>query len=296
LISVLVPVKDDPRLDSLLAELQVQCAALALDTEVVVVDASGGRLDWIRQRHPDVRWIDSTPLPPRAHPIPHQRNEALAAARGDIFVFVDSDCMPSHSWLESMVTPIHDEREALVAGAVQFSGYATVRQPRHDRYVTKAGTQSLAFSRTVLDRVGYYDESLAGAHDYDFCLRAGTAGFRILFVARAAVEHPADPLGKALNHAFRYGRDAARLYLKHPRELRRLTDSHLLYTTFYTAYVAMLPLTARRPVLALSILAPYLVGRPRSVRRQVLNLTHGAGTLGECLRLVVHNAISEGSP
>src|SRR5581483_3795584 len=162
---------------------------------------------------------ESAALAPGSQPIPHQRNEALAAARGDVFVFVDSDCSPSPGWLEAMVRPIREEAETMVAGSVRFTGYATVRQPRERGYVAKAGTQSFAFTRDVLERVGRYDESLTGAHDYDFCLRAGAAGFRILFAPDAVVEHPTDPLRKSLDHAFRYGRDAVRLYARHPKAI-----------------------------------------------------------------------------
>jgi mycofactocin glycosyltransferase len=286
-ISVLIPVKDDPRLDDLLTEVQAQRTALSEESEVVVIDASAGRLAWIKARHPDVRWVDSAPLAPDAHPIPHQRNEALAAARGDVFVFVDSDCAPSPGWLEAMVRPIRDEGEPMVAGSVRFAGYATVRQPRGRAYVTKAGTQSFALTREVVDRVGLYDESLPGAHDYDLCLRAVAAGFRILFAPDAVVEHPTDPLRKSLDHAFRYGRDAVRLYARHPKAIRSLSDSHVLYTSFYALYVAGLPLVIKRPALGLAIVAPYLVGRPRSVRRQLLNLAHGAGSVVECVHLVL---------
>jgi GT2 family glycosyltransferase len=286
-ISVLIPVKDDPRLDGLLAEARAQRSALSEESEVVVVDASAGRLAWVKARHPDVLWVDSSPLAPGANPIPHQRNEALAAARGDVFVFVDSDCAPAPGWLEAMVRPIRDEGEAMVAGSIRFAGYATVRQPRERSYVTKAGTQSFALTRDVVDRVGLYEETLPGAHDYDFCLRAIAAGFRILFAPDAVVEHPTDPLRKSLDHAFRYGRDAVRLYARHPRAIRSLTDSHVLYTSFYALYVAGLPFVIRRPALGFAIVAPYLAGRPRSVRRQLLNLAHGAGSVVECVHLVL---------
>ena len=287
MISVLIPVKDDPRLDDLLTELRSQCSALAEETEVVVVDASSGRLAWIRARHPAVRWLDSAPPAPGAQPIPHQRNEALAAARGDVFVFVDSDCTPSPGWLEAMVRPVREEGEVMVAGSVRFTGYATVRQPRDRGYVAKAGTQSFALTREVFNCVGRYDERLPGAHDYDFCLRAVAAGFRILFAPDAVVEHPTDPLRKSLDHAFRYGRDAVRLYARHPRAIGSLADSHVLYTSFYALYVAGLPLLIKRPALGFAIVAPYLAGRPRSVRRQLLNLAHGAGSVVECMHLVL---------
>ena len=61
MISVLIPVKDDPRLDHLLAEVRSQRTALSEETEVVVVDASAGRLRLDEARHPDVRWVELCP-------------------------------------------------------------------------------------------------------------------------------------------------------------------------------------------------------------------------------------------
>jgi glycosyltransferase involved in cell wall biosynthesis len=287
MISVLIPVKDDPRLDRLLTELESQAADIAEETEIVVVDASAGRLSWIQARHPHARWLESSPLPAGARPIPHQRNEALAAARGDIFVLTDSDCTPSRQWLQRMVSPIREDGQQMVAGAIRFAGYATVRQPKADGYVARWGT-NIAFTRKVYDRVGPYDP-LAVADDYDHCLRAGAQGFRIRFVASAVIDHPADPLRKSLPRSFRYGRAAVQLYRQHPSALTSMRDGHVVFTAVYGVAVAAVPLMFRHRILAIALVAPYLAGNPRSVRRQLLNFSHGAGTLVECAMLLAGN-------
>ena len=51
MISVVIVSKDEPSLDETLTEVAAQAAALPEPCEIVVVDASEGRLDHIGQRH-----------------------------------------------------------------------------------------------------------------------------------------------------------------------------------------------------------------------------------------------------
>ena len=88
MISIIVISKDEWALETTLSDLAELVSAAAF--EVVVVDASAGRLDSIRREFPEVRWIDFEP-PPSTVTIPHQRNRGLLAARAsDIIVFTDA--------------------------------------------------------------------------------------------------------------------------------------------------------------------------------------------------------------
>src|SRR5580692_6143719 len=101
MISVVIISKDEDSLDDTLADLSKQVSGLDEPAEIVVVDASARRLDYIRQRHEmQVRWIDFQPPPGVRVSIPHQRNVGVRAAYGDIVVFTDAGCLPNEEWLE----------------------------------------------------------------------------------------------------------------------------------------------------------------------------------------------------
>ena len=91
MISVVIISKDEPDLDGTLADVAAQLDQLTEPGEIVVVDASSGRLDEIRRRHEDtVRWIDFKPPAGVRVSIPHQRNVGVREAKGDIIVFTDA--------------------------------------------------------------------------------------------------------------------------------------------------------------------------------------------------------------
>src|SRR5439155_13985845 len=115
-----------PALDETLAVVGEQ--ARALDAEVVVVDASEGRLAAVQRAHPDVRWLDYARPPGVRISIPHQRNAGVRAARGDIIVFTDAGCRPREGWLAALVAPVVDGAEQVAAGSV---GSPAGRRLRH---------------------------------------------------------------------------------------------------------------------------------------------------------------------
>lgn len=281
--SVILIVKDDPRIDMTLTALARQSAAT--HAEVIVVDASRGRLDHIAERHPSVRWLTFTPVSTGSS-IPQQRNAGLVAATGDRLVFLDADCAPGPNWLAALLRAF-DEGEHAVAGTILSAGYRGVRDPSR-RYVTKWGNGNLAFTRGVYDAVGPYDEKLTVAEDYDYCLRIGRAGYRIRFVPEATVDHPDGRFADNLRKAVRYGRGAVRLYRRHPRALADRSDLHGVYTIVYAGFVAGLVLIRRWPWYPALVLLPAVLSRrPVSLRKELLNVAHGAGSLMELATMVI---------
>ena len=87
------------------------------DREIVVVDASDGRLADIALAFPDILWIDFIP-PAGSKPvtIPKQRNAGIASARGEVVVFVDAGCMPGAGWLDALLAPIARGDELVTVG------------------------------------------------------------------------------------------------------------------------------------------------------------------------------------
>ena len=80
MISIVIISKDEPSLDETVGDVVSQAEGLLEPSEIVVVDASDGRLDDIRLRHQAaVRWVQfEQPAGVRVS-IPHQRNAGVRA-------------------------------------------------------------------------------------------------------------------------------------------------------------------------------------------------------------------------
>lgn len=90
-ISVIVPVRDDPAVDGLLASLAAQREAPAFE---VVIALDGSRRE---PRVPPGLGVRLLRLPAGG---PYAaRNAAIAAARGEILLFTDSDCVCPGDWI-----------------------------------------------------------------------------------------------------------------------------------------------------------------------------------------------------
>jgi len=116
MISIVIISKDEPSLEDTLTEVTVQASALGEQSETIVVDASAGRLDDIRQRHAaTVTWHDFQQPPGVPISIPHQRNAGVRAARGEIIVFTDAGCTPEEGWLKWMVESLRSGEDAVTS-------------------------------------------------------------------------------------------------------------------------------------------------------------------------------------
>ena len=141
--------------------------------EIIVVDASAGALDWIRVRHPHVRWIDFEAPRRGAITIAHQRNIGVRAATGEVIVFTDSGCLPEDHWLERLLAPIIEQGESVTCGPARSSTPSIYSGARWwgsttAHYVNEAATINLAFRRGLFDAVGGFDESFGTAEDLRF--------------------------------------------------------------------------------------------------------------------------------
>jgi GT2 family glycosyltransferase len=289
-ISIVVISKDEPSLDGTLAVLADQVAALGEPAEVIVVDASAGRLDPVRQRHASaVRWLDYQQPPGVRITIPHQRNVGVLAAQGDIVVFTDAGCFPAEGWLKSLVSPLRSG-EVAVAGTTQDMAGADVFPNRHigrvpdageGRYLVECPTLNFAFLRTAYDEIGGYDERFAYGSDVDFTWRLNDAGHRVLHVPEAVLRHDWGEARRQRRRSFLYGKARARLYRKHATRRKQLLNSDVMVLV-YPLFLLGLPLTLVFPLYPLLLLIP--VWRNRSeggFRVLVDHLWYGTGVLAE---------------
>jgi glycosyltransferase involved in cell wall biosynthesis len=202
-VSVIVPVYNDAaRLATCLRALGAQTYP-ASRYEVIVVD-NGSDVPVapvVASALPRARVVTETRPGSYA-----ARNRGLAEARGDLFAFTDSDCLPAADWLAEGTTALLSTPNCgLVGGRIAvvfaqpaaptpvetFSGM-TARQQEHFLTVDHfAETANLFTRRTVVDEVGSFAPWLKSRGDVVFGQRVFAAGYRLVYAERAVVTHPA---------------------------------------------------------------------------------------------------------
>jgi cellulose synthase/poly-beta-1,6-N-acetylglucosamine synthase-like glycosyltransferase len=129
------------------------------------------------------------------------RNGAVAASRGEVLAFIDSDCVAEPQWLAEGLAGL--ERFDLVGGRVRV----LVGDPQHmtpaeafervfafdfDTYINRkgfTGAGNMFCRREVFERTGAFGVGLS--EDVDWSRRAVARGARLGYVAEAAIGHPA---------------------------------------------------------------------------------------------------------
>lgn len=291
-VSIVVISKDEPALEETL-DAFVPLLEGELD-EVVVVDASAGRLDSIRDLHPWVKWVSFSPHPDAGVTIPEQRNVGVAEAIGEVIVFTDCGCVPEPGWLPRLLAPILDGSEVVTCGRTGSRGRSVydgtpdgapldgpldhVIPPQH---VEECPTINMAFRREAFEQIGGFDETFQYGSDIDFSWRLTRAGTRIRYVPDAVVVHDWGDHRRQNRRAVAYGRARAHLYRKHPdRIVGMLRDDPIVAA--YPLFLLGLPLTLRWRAYPLLLAVPLWRNRGKQpVRVVVDHLWFGIGVLSE---------------
>jgi glycosyltransferase involved in cell wall biosynthesis len=284
MISIVIISKDEEGLDATLASVSQQATALGEECEIVVEDASGGRLDHIWRRHKEqVRWLPFQPPAGVTVSIPHQRNAGVRSALGEVIVFTDAGCLPEDGWLARLTTPLYDGEDVasgLVLGTSQRHAlYDPGPRIRESRYLDVGYTGNLAFRRGAFDAVGGFDERFEYGSDTDFTWRLADAGYRIRCVPDAVIRNDYGTWRRQLRRSYTYGKARVRLYAKHPSRLKAaLRDDPAIVA--YPVFLLGLPLTLIFPFYPALLLIPVWRNRSTNPARVIaINLVRGAGTL-----------------
>jgi GT2 family glycosyltransferase len=190
--SVIIPSLHSPIIDRVVDSLRSQtCPPL----EIIVVGMDGpGKL----AGRTDLCFVDTgRPISPAA-----ARNSGAKLARGDIYCFIDADCLAAPDWIERMVAR-HEQGAQVVGGGVTLprSGYWTLCDNlavladfmESSTPGPRPHLPSLNFSirRALFESIGGFDERfnrLAG-EDTDLSFRLRRQGHTLLFEPRARITH-----------------------------------------------------------------------------------------------------------
>ena len=160
------------------------------------------------------------------------RNRALRRVVTDYIWIVDADCIPAPDCLEHLCAVLATDPKIGVVGGPnpqnpRTSTYAAAAFDFSNRYLVDRAAPptdvpyvvgaNMLIRKAVIDQVGSYDPSLRIAEDFDLCVRARQAGWRVVFEPKAISEHrhPRSTVSDYLRYQYKIGHYGCRFRLKH---------------------------------------------------------------------------------
>ena len=181
--------------------------------EVIVVDnaSTDGTAEFLAELGGDVQVIRN----PENYGFAIACNQGAKAARGEFFLFLNNDTIPTEGWLNALVDEVERHPDVAVVGSkllyedgtIQHAGVAfsrswfspyhiykkfpadapVVNRRREFQCVTAA---CMLVRREVFESVGGFDDGYRnGFEDVDLCLKIGERGWKIVYQPKSVVYH-----------------------------------------------------------------------------------------------------------
>ncbi len=247
LISVVIPVYNDPQgLENTLKSL-VNQSYLYKDFEVIVCDNAS------KDNTPEVAKDYAKKYPKIIKVVIENkiqssyaaRNKGIKVARGTIIAFIDADMTVKRDYIKRIAEIFEKDREINYMGCNveiylednnvfgiydKITGFPVERYVKYSNF---APTCCLVVKRNVFEKVGLFDERLISGGDFEFGNRVCKNGIKLFYSSKIVLKHPARSSFKKLSKKyFRIGRGIRQLALYYP-EYRKEFKRNIFNPYYY---------------------------------------------------------------
>ena len=117
------------------------------------------------------------------------RNLGINKSRGEIIIFVDSDCIVSKNWMREIVKPFSDKEVGGVIGRTMADKKGIFWYHMENDYLQFIGHNS-AYRKIIIKKLNGFDLRFkTSREDTDFAWRVIEAGYKIIYCPAAIMKH-----------------------------------------------------------------------------------------------------------
>ncbi|MGF1489458.1 MAG: glycosyltransferase [Prochloraceae cyanobacterium] len=201
-ISVIIPVyNDSQRLKICLEALENQTYPQDLYEIIVIDNNSEENIQTAVDRFPHVKLTSEKKRGSYA-----ARNRGITLAKGEIFAFTDSDCIPATNWLEMGIKRLKSAANCgLVGGKIEiffqdphnptaaeiYDAATNLQQKKYIEEYKYGATANLFTWKKVFEDVGYFDSNLKSGGDGEWGVRVYDRGYLLVYGDDVCIAHPA---------------------------------------------------------------------------------------------------------
>lgn len=231
-VSVIIPTVGEETLEQTLLAIIPQVSEL---DEIIVV---GTYSDELPGRFSNVKFISTH----KCTIAGAARNLGMKIAKGDIFLFTDSDCIPDKNWISGH-RYYQNQNQQIVGGGVDlnhhnflsladnismFHEFSTAQLPsKKDRLPSC----NLSVHRSVWTTLGGFDETFPRGEDSDWTFRMSQRGYQLFFYPNISIRHLTvrTSLNAVLDHWLQSGKWNVHVRRKYLKEYKH---PHWLYSNW----------------------------------------------------------------